>query len=132
MKVAILTSGIMPVPAVQGGAVENLIDFYLGYNSQHHQHDITVYSVWHPNVGDYPALNSEVNHYIYIKVNGWWEKVKKTLYKRTHKGEYRRMRSDTYLCLSTGSYRFLGRNGPLYRKETGSHRLLRYQESPHV
>ena len=27
MKIAILTSGILPVPAVQGGAVENLIDF---------------------------------------------------------------------------------------------------------
>ena len=31
MKIAILTSGILPVPAVQGGAVENLIDFYLEY-----------------------------------------------------------------------------------------------------
>ena len=27
MKIAILTSGILPVPAVQGGAVENLVDF---------------------------------------------------------------------------------------------------------
>lgn len=44
MKIAILTSGILPVPAVQGGAVENLIDFYLDYNEQHRLHDITVYS----------------------------------------------------------------------------------------
>ena len=29
MKIAILTSGILPVPAVRGGAVENHIDFYL-------------------------------------------------------------------------------------------------------
>jgi len=29
MRIAILTSGILPVPAVRGGAVENLIDFYL-------------------------------------------------------------------------------------------------------
>lgn len=28
MKIAILTSGILPVPAVHGGAVENLVDFY--------------------------------------------------------------------------------------------------------
>ena len=45
MKIAILTSGILPVPAVLGGAVENLIDYYLEYNNQHQLHDITVYSV---------------------------------------------------------------------------------------
>ena len=28
MKIAILTSGILPVPAIHGGAVETLIDFY--------------------------------------------------------------------------------------------------------
>lgn len=39
MKIAILTSGILPVPAVQGGAVENLIDFYLEYNDRHQIHE---------------------------------------------------------------------------------------------
>ncbi len=48
MKIAILTSGILPVPAVQGGAVENLIDYYLEYNNQHSLHDISVYSVAPP------------------------------------------------------------------------------------
>lgn len=43
MKIAILTSGILPVPAVQGGAVENLIDFYLDYNERNNLHDITVF-----------------------------------------------------------------------------------------
>ena len=33
MRIAILTSGILPVPAVLGGAVENLIDYYLEYNN---------------------------------------------------------------------------------------------------
>ena len=45
MRIAILTSGILPVPAVQGGAVENLVDFYLEYNDRHRLHDITVYSI---------------------------------------------------------------------------------------
>ena len=74
MKIAVLTSGILPVPAVQGGAVENLIDFYLDYNNHHQLHDITVYSVWHSEVETHSALQSAVNHYIYIKVNGWWER----------------------------------------------------------
>ena len=80
MKIAVLTSGILPVPAVQGGAVENLVDFYLEYNDHHKQHDITVYSVWHPDVKKHPALKSEVNHYKYIKQNGWWAKLNKNLY----------------------------------------------------
>lgn len=67
MKIAILTSGILPVPAVQGGAAENLIDFYLAYNEQHQLHDITVFSVYHPDVKKSSALKSQANHYIYIK-----------------------------------------------------------------
>lgn len=88
MKIAILTSGILPVPAVQGGAVENLIDFYLDYNDRHHFHDITVYSVWHPDVTKLPAMMSEVNHYYYIKHNGLWTKAKKYFYQKFHQDGY--------------------------------------------
>lgn len=88
MKIAILTSGILPVPAVQGGAVENLVDFYLEYNDQHHLHDITVYSIWHPDVEQHPACKSKVNHYHYIKVNSLWGKLKKFFFQKTHHEGY--------------------------------------------
>lgn len=88
MRIAILTSGILPVPAVQGGAVENLVDFYLEYNEQHRLHDITIYSVWHPAVERHPALQSEVNHYRYVKVDTLWAKLKKRIYKWTHPEGY--------------------------------------------
>lgn len=88
MRIAILTSGILPVPAVQGGAVENLIDFYLEYNDQHHLHDITVYSVWHPDITHHPALQSKVNHYRYITVHTQWAKIKKKYCQLTHGEEY--------------------------------------------
>lgn len=88
MKIAILTSGILPVPAVQGGAVENLIDFYLDYNNQHRLHDITIFSIWHQDVKKHSALQSEVNHYKYIKVDGLWARLKKYIYAKTHHGEY--------------------------------------------
>lgn len=88
MKIAILTSGIMPVPAVQGGAVENLIDFYLEYNDIHHIHDITIYSAWDSNVKKHPALKSNVNHYRYIKTNSLfasiWKKIFREKYERGH------------------------------------------------
>lgn len=88
MKIAILTSGILTVPAVQGGAVENLTDFYLEYNEQHRLHDITVYSVWHPMVEHHPALQSKANHYQFVQVETPLAKVKKRLYKWTHSQGY--------------------------------------------
>ena len=80
MRIAVLTSGILPVPAVQGGAVENLIDFYLGYNNIHQLHDITIYSSAHPNTKKHPALKSNVNHYYYIDTNSIFAKIRKRIY----------------------------------------------------
>ena len=88
MKIAILTSGILPVPAVQGGAVENLIDFYLAYNDQQRLHDITVYSVNHPEVRSHPALLSDVNHYHHIETSSIFAKIRRSLYSIIHKDEY--------------------------------------------
>ena len=88
MRIAVLTSGILPVPAVLGGAVENLIDFYLEYNEAHRLHDITIYSVNHPKTKNHPALTSKVNHYYYIEVNTLWAKIKRKLYFYIHGEEY--------------------------------------------
>ena len=97
MKIAILTSGILTVPAVQGGAVENLIDFYLDYNNKHHLHNITIYSIWHPDVKKHLALKAKVNHYKYIKLEGWWAKIKKGLYYKKHGDEYYHYSIEYYL-----------------------------------
>ena len=88
MKIAFLTSGILPVPAVQGGAVENFLDFFLEYNNIHQRHDITVYSVYNPKVREHPALMSKVNHYYYIKTNSLWAKLRKRLFSRIHPDTY--------------------------------------------
>jgi glycosyltransferase involved in cell wall biosynthesis len=88
MKIAILTSGILPVPAVQGGAAENLIDFYLAYNNLHHLHDITIYSVYHPDVKKHPALQSSVNHYIYIDRYSPVARLRAKWHSLTHSNEY--------------------------------------------
>lgn len=89
MKIGILTSGVLPVPAVQGGAVENLIDFCLEYNEQKRLHDITVYTVNHPKLKNHTALNSEVNHYHIIETNSRAAKIRKNIYHLLHqKDEY--------------------------------------------
>ncbi len=88
MKLAIITSGMLPIPAVKGGAVETLIDFALEYNQQHRLHDITVYSPWDPMVKLHPALVSTVNHYYYIDVTSLKARILRRLRKYFHKGEY--------------------------------------------
>ena len=82
MKIAVLTSGILPVPAVLGGAVENLIDYYLEYNNQHQLHDITVYSIAPPRSAS--IVETPNTHYHYIDTTSWWGRLKRHLYVRTH------------------------------------------------
>lgn len=88
MKIAILTSGILPIPAVRGGAVENHIDFYLKYNDEHQLHDMTVFSVSDKRTEGHPALNSKVNHYEYIEVDNLWARIIKHLHKKIHGNGY--------------------------------------------
>ena len=83
MKIAILTSGILPVPSVQGGAVENLIDSYLEYNEAHKIHNITVYSIYNKKTDNHPARSSSVNHYYYIDMNSLWARIKKIIFLQT-------------------------------------------------
>jgi glycosyltransferase involved in cell wall biosynthesis len=87
MRIAILTAGVLPVPAVQGGAVENLIDFCLEFNDKYHLHDITVYSISHPAVKNHTALKSKNNHYRFINTNNWIARIKKKIYLRQYGGE---------------------------------------------
>lgn len=99
MKIAILTSGVLPVPAVQGGAVENLIDFCIEYNDKHHIHDITVYSVSHPVIKNHPSLKSTVNHYYYINTYNWLATLRKKIYLCKHGGnEYYHYSIEYFLC----------------------------------
>ena len=84
MNIAILTSGILPVPAVQGGAVENLTDFYLEYNDRHRLHNITVYSIADKHTANHPALGSDVNHYFFIDSSSLLVKTLKHIYHWLH------------------------------------------------
>ena len=88
MKIAILTCGILPIPAIQGGAVENLIDFYLEYNNRKKLHNITIYSPWDNLVKRHFSLSSDVNHYIYINVTSLKAKIARRIYNFFHSDEY--------------------------------------------
>ena len=88
MKIAVITSGILPIPAVQGGAVENLIDYYLDYNEKHRLHDITIFSVWHRDVVKHKTPKSIVNHYEYINTRSLWFRLCAKIYGIFHQDSY--------------------------------------------
>ncbi len=88
MRIAILTCGMLPIPAVQGGAVENKIDFCLEYNEKTRLHDITVFSPCNQEAVRHPATSSVVNHYVFIDVSSLKAKIARRLYGYFHSGEY--------------------------------------------
>lgn len=44
-KIAIISPGFMPVPAVKGGAIEQLIEYFIDGNELKHRYDIDLYTV---------------------------------------------------------------------------------------
>ena len=88
MRIAILTSGILPVPAVQGGAVETRVGHLLAYNDLHKLHDITIYSIYHPAVEGHQDLSSDVNHYEYIDTTSLIARIRKRIHGLTHRNTY--------------------------------------------
>ena len=72
MKLAIITSGRLPVPATKGGAVETKLDYILDYNARHHVMDITVYSI-SPDID--VDCNTPENHYIFFRLDTLWARL---------------------------------------------------------
>ena len=63
MKVAFLTSGISPVPATKGGAVENLIEDLLDENEKKHSFDFSVCSLYEEKAADQSKKYKNSNFY---------------------------------------------------------------------
>ena len=77
MKIAILTSGRLPVPATRGGAVETKLDYILDYNAIHQIFDITVYSI-PPEIRI--DKSTKTNHYIFYSLSSNWSKIKRKIH----------------------------------------------------
>lgn len=63
MKIAIITSGLLPVPAVSGGAIETLIDNFIKQNEIEKKTNIDIYSIY--NLKSKKIINK--NEYKYTK-----------------------------------------------------------------
>lgn len=81
MKIAIITSGRLPVPATKGGAVETKLDYILDYNARHHIMDITVYSVKPDKDID---KSTPENHYVFYSLHSLWARLRMKIFRKTH------------------------------------------------
>jgi glycosyltransferase involved in cell wall biosynthesis len=97
MKIALLTSGRLPVPAVCGGAVETKLDYCLDYNEVHQLHDITVFSITPPKKVNKETLH---NHYVFFPLNSFWNRVGAKLYSYVNKKTYYDSHIEYYLWRS--------------------------------
>ncbi len=89
MNVAIVTSGILPVPPVKGGAVENLVKFYLDYNEvQNVDIQFTVYSVYDKLVPNTDLLKYKKTKYVFINTSIFISKLRKLLFRFTSRNLY--------------------------------------------
>ena len=66
MKIAFVSAGVLPIPPVNGGAVENLVDFFLRENEKTREHEITVYSI-HTDAAILKANEYKYTKFIFIK-----------------------------------------------------------------
>ena len=73
-KIAIVSAGVLPVPAVKGGAVESLIDFIIKENELEDKIKITVFSIYNENA--FQRSKSYKNcTFEYIRINKIFKKA---------------------------------------------------------
>lgn len=73
-KIAIITGGILPFPAVKGGAIETLLQYYIDYNEKQHDFNFDIYSIF----DDEAMLKGKeykFTKFYYIKVSNILNKI---------------------------------------------------------
>ncbi len=83
MKFALITSMNLPVPAFRGGAVENLVDMYLKYNTENTHHEFTVYTLQDKHHCDGTLLADPYTRYVTINTNSLWYRCKNFIFRKT-------------------------------------------------
>lgn len=79
MKIAIITCGILPVPAIKGGAVETLTDLFITQNEKFKKHKLIVYSVFDEQKIQYEIKSKHIE-YVNIKTTSPIYRIKNLFY----------------------------------------------------
>lgn len=79
MKIAIITSGYLPVPAALGGAVEALVQNLLVKNEKYGAVQFMVFTTWHPEA-EKAGSRFRKSDFIFIKTSVWVRILDKAIY----------------------------------------------------
>ena len=79
MNILIISTGILPVPAVDGGAVENLIEIFLEENEKYNKNNIVVYSCKNDKAEKKANDNFKKTKFRFIKTYGIKYKILKNI-----------------------------------------------------
>lgn len=76
MKILLISCGVLPIPAVKGGAVETLIDTFLEYNEKKYKNDVVVCSCYDYN-SSLASRKYNYSKFCYVNTNKAMFKIKK-------------------------------------------------------
>ena len=62
MRVLIIPPGVLPIPAIKGGAVEKLIETYINENEKQHKIDFTIYTIQNNSNNNLKYKNTEFKY----------------------------------------------------------------------
>jgi len=79
MNICFITGGIFPVPAVEGGAVQNLIESLIRKNDEHHEADITVISIASEKA-ETAAMKYKCTRFLFLDKNMMIERLDKIVF----------------------------------------------------
>ena len=78
-KVAIITTGVLPIPSVRGGAAETLIDLFVESNKIDSSFDLTIFSIDDKRI-DHSSIETDSTHYKHIRQNVFLSFFDKMIY----------------------------------------------------
>lgn len=79
-KIAVITSGLLPLPAVKGGAIETLLQYTIDYNEEKKDFQYEIYSIYDENAKKV-AKNYKNSKFKNIKVNKFINTIYFNLYR---------------------------------------------------
>lgn len=79
MRIAVVTSGFLPVPATKGGAVENLIDIFNKQNEKYNYITPVIFSCYEERAYEY-AKEYKNTEFVFIKSNKFVDAIDKSMF----------------------------------------------------
>lgn len=73
-KIAVITSGLLPMPAVRGGAIETLLQYLIDYNEEHPSFLYYIYSIYDENAAKL-SEKYKFSNFVCVRINRFFNKI---------------------------------------------------------